>query len=587
MTERKLTAILHADVVGSTALVQLNETLAHERIRDTFQRFSEAISSYGGIAHEIRGDALLAGFTRASDAVGASLAFQAANAAHNDSLVDDVRPVVRVGIAIGEVVIGDNTVTGEGVVLAQRLEQLAEPGGVCIQSAAYETIPKRLPFNYENLGERQLKGFADPVKVYVVGLRPGAALPKPETRTGSEAATSNLPDKPSIAVLPFVNMSGDLEQEYFSDGVTEDIITDLSKLSNLFVIARNSSFTYKGKMVKVQEVAHDLSVRYVLQGSVRKAGNRIRLTAQLVDGSSGQHLWAERYDRDLGDIFGLQDELSQKVVTATAVQLSEGDQQRFTHRSTENVEAYDSLLRGREQLLRHTPESNAQAVSLFEKAIECDPDYGIAYGHLAEAHLQQLQLGWVDSAEATLQRALENAKRSVALDNKLGLAHGVLGQIYLWQKRHDEAVVEGEKRVALDPGDAEGIATLAMTHAFSGAPDRALELIKTAMRLDPHYPFWHLHVIALAQMTLENYTEAIAALKRAILRNPDSMPLHMVLAACLALVGEQEAAKQALAESKRLHPSLSMSFAAEQVPYQHPEDRERLVAGLHKAGLEE
>ena len=243
VTERKLAVILHADVVGSTTLVQLDETLAHERIRDTFQRFSDAISTYGGIAHEIRGDALLAGFARASDAVGASLAFQAANAAHNDSLVDDVRPVVRVGIAMGEVVVADNTVTGEGVVLAQRLEQLAEPGHVCIQSAAYETIPKRLPFTFENLGERELKGFTEPVKVYVVSLRPGASVPEPEIQVGSEAVTSNLPDKPSIAVLPFVNMSGDLEQEYFSDGLTEDIITDLSKLSNLFVIARNSSFT--------------------------------------------------------------------------------------------------------------------------------------------------------------------------------------------------------------------------------------------------------------------------------------------------------------------------------------------------------
>ena len=584
---RKLTVILHADVVGSTTLVQLNETLAHKRIRDTFRRFSETITSHHGIAHEIRGDALVAGFARGSDAVSASLTFQAENATHNEESPDEIRPVVRVGIAMGEVVIADNTVTGEGVVLAQRLEQLAQPGGIVIQGATYETVPKRLPFNYENLGERELKGFDEPVKVYAVSLRPGATVPGPETQAGSEAATSNLPDKPSIAVLPFVNMSGDPEQEYFSDGVTEDIITDMSKLSSLFVIARNSSFTYKGKMVKVQEVAYDLGVRYVLQGSVRKAGNRVRVTAQLVDNETGQHLWAERYDRDLGDIFALQDELSRKVVAATAVRLSEGERRRLAHRSTENVEAYDYLLRGRDQLLRHTPESNAQAVQLFEKAIELDPGYGVAFGHLAEAYLQQLQLGWVSSSEEALKQALENANRVLVLDSDLGLGYGVRGQIYLWQKRYDEAVVEGEMRVALDPSDAEGIATLAMTHAFTGAPDRALELIAIAMRLDPHYPFWHLHVIALSQMALENYTEAIVALKRAIVRNPDSMPLHMVLAACLALIGEQEAAELALAESRRLTPSLSISFASEQVPYRRPEDRERLLAGLRRAGLEE
>ena len=224
---------------------------------------------------------------------------------------------------------------------------------------------------------------------------------------------------------------------------------------------------------------------------------------------------------------------------------------------------------------------------MFNKAIELDLKYGVAYSHLAETYLQQLQLGWASSAEVTLGQALDNANHAIALDKNMGLGHGVLGQVYLWQKRYDEAVAEGELRLALDPSDAEGIATLAMTHAFSGASDRALELIDTAMRLDPYYPFWHLVVIALSQMALENYTEAIAALKRAIARNPDSMPFHMLLAACLALVGEHEAAEKALTESRRLNPALSISFASEQIPYRRPEDRERLLAGLRKAGLEQ
>ena len=243
---RKLAVLLHADVVGSTSLVQKNETLAHERIQDTFRRFSETISSYGGVALEIRGDALVAEFARASDAVSASLAFQATNATHNEQLSDDLKPVLRIGIAMGEVVIADNTVTGEGVVLAQRLEQLAEQGGICIQGAAYWTLPKRLPFEYQNLGEQQLKGFDDPVSVYAVSLKPGNAIPDPRSKNPSEISIPAIPEKPSIAVLPFTNMSGDTEQEYFSDGITEDITTALSHFSGLFVIARNSSFTYKG-----------------------------------------------------------------------------------------------------------------------------------------------------------------------------------------------------------------------------------------------------------------------------------------------------------------------------------------------------
>jgi len=284
---RKLVVLVHADVVGSTALVQLDESLTHQRIQDTFRRFAETIAAHGGVAHEIRGDALVAEFSRASDAVSASTAFQIANTTHNEGLSDDVRPVVRIGIAMGEVVIADNTITGEGVVLAQRLEQLADPGGVCIQGAAYETVPKRLPFAYENLGERELKGFHEPIRVYAVKKKSQANAP-----TQRKAAAPDLADNPSIGILPFANMSGDPEQEYFSDGITEDIITELSKISGLLVISRNSTFTYKGKATKVQEICRDLGVRYVLEGSVRKAGQRVRITAQLIDGISGGHLWA-------------------------------------------------------------------------------------------------------------------------------------------------------------------------------------------------------------------------------------------------------------------------------------------------------
>lgn len=293
---RKLAVILHADVVGSTGLVQLDESLAHQRIQDTFRRFSETIATYGGIAHEIRGDALVAEFSKVSDAVSASTEFQVANTTYNADLTDELRPVVRIGIAMGEVVIADNTITGEGVILAQRLEQLADPGGVCLQGAAYETVPKHLAFVYENMGEHQLKGFHEPVRVYAVIGRSQAITP-----TRRKALAPDLEGKPSIAVLPLTNISGDPEQEYFADGITEDIITELSKIHGLLVISRNSTFTYKGKATKAQDVCRDLGVRYVLEGSVRKAGGQVRITAQLIDGVSGGHLWAERYDRALAD----------------------------------------------------------------------------------------------------------------------------------------------------------------------------------------------------------------------------------------------------------------------------------------------
>jgi TolB-like protein/class 3 adenylate cyclase len=359
-SSRKLAVILHADVVGSTDLVQRNETLAHERIRDTFNAFSKTIQAYGGTPQELRGDALLATFNRASDSVSASLIFQNENTRRNASLDDDIRPEVRIGIALGEVIIADGTLTGPDVVLAQRIEQLAEPGGICIQGTASETIPDRLNFEFASLGKQEIKGFANTVRVYAVELGPGEKIPDPEPNASVETRSLKkmwtvmalvlmlgatgfiawlkpwqtdveladpdkmsyaLPDKPSIAVLPFDNISSNKEQEYFSDGITEDIITDISKISGLFVVARNSTFTYKGKAVKVRQVAEDLGVRYVLEGSVRRSGDQIRITAQLIDALSGNHVWADRYDRDLEDVFKVQSEVAQQVAKALSVTL--------------------------------------------------------------------------------------------------------------------------------------------------------------------------------------------------------------------------------------------------------------------------
>ncbi len=342
---RKLAVILHADVVGSTAFVQQNESLAHERIQAAFHNFAETIKVYGGIARELRGDALVAEFNRASDAVAAALAFQVLNGESNSTLDNDIQPQLRIGISLGEVIIADNTITGTGVVLAQRLEQLAEPGGVVVQGSVSETVPTRMPFEYEGLGEQMLKGFDQPVRAFIARLKSGEKPPAPEEVVSAADATPStssppIPDEPSIAVLPFTNMSNDPELEYFSDGISEDIITALSKISALMVIAGNSTFTYKGKAVDIKQVGREQGVRYVLEGSVRRAGNRIRITAQLIDTTTGHHLWAENYDRDLEDIFALQDEITKKVVSTLDVQLVLGEQSQLWSDGTDNLEAW-------------------------------------------------------------------------------------------------------------------------------------------------------------------------------------------------------------------------------------------------------
>ena len=390
---RKLAVILHADVVGSTALVQANETLAHQRIRDTFRRFSEAISVQGGASHEVRGDAHVAEFPSASDAVEAALSFQASNTTYLNDLPDEIKPVIRVGIAMGEVVVGDDTVTGEAVVLAQRLEQLAQPAGICIQAMAKDTIPKRLPYIYEDLGEQAFKGFGEPVLAYTISQASDTQVGETEPVTQSELVYLELPDEPSIAVLPFSNMSGDPEQEYFSDGITEDIITALSKVSSLMVVARTSTFTYKDRAIDIKQVGREQGVRYVVEGSVRRAGDRVRVTAQLIDAVTGHHIWAERYDRELHDIFAVQDELVREIVTALDVELREGEQHRMWSSGTDNLEAWECVQLGQPIVSGSVPGDGERAKKLFERASELDPNYAMAWVMLGWYHFTFADVG--------------------------------------------------------------------------------------------------------------------------------------------------------------------------------------------------
>jgi TolB-like protein/class 3 adenylate cyclase len=480
-TSRKLAVLLHADVIGSTALVQLNETVAHDRIQDAFQRFSQTITRHNGTTQEIRGDALVAEFSRASDAVTAALEFQSANTIHNEAISDEIRPELRVGIAMGEVVIADNTVTGEGIVLAQRLEQLAEPGGTCVQGAVYETIPKRLPFEYENMGDRELKGFSESVRVYAVKQQSQSSAP-----TIQNESPSILAEKPSIAVLPFNNMSGDPEQEYFSDGITEDIITELSRFPVLYVMARHSSFAFKGEKVDIKEVAKSLGVQYVVEGSVRRAGNRVRITAQLIEAETGNHIWAEKYDRELEDIFAVQDEVTQSIVAVLPGRVQDNVAERASRKPPSNIKAYECILQAKSIRDSFNAEDTERARDLFEKAIELDPRYARAYGYLSDTYLVDILLGL--GTAGTVKKMGELMRKAAALDRNDIAIQNMFGYAYIVEGRWENAELQFNKSLQKIVNEAEQMLWCGYGLMMIGRPEQARDIVLEAMQLDPLHP---------------------------------------------------------------------------------------------------
>jgi adenylate cyclase len=630
---RKLAVILHADVVGSTNLVQRDETLAHTRIQDVFHRFSETVELYGGATTELRGDALVAEFSRSSDAVCAAVAFQTENGKFNDTIEDDIRPQLRVGVAMGEVVIADNTVTGPGVVLAQRLEQLSEPGGVCIHDAAYQTVPKRLPFDYESLGEQELKGFEDSVRAYAVKLKPGEAIPAAESRTETVEAVVGkpvwpriaggvitflivigggiawwqpwkpefepasvermafpLPDKPSIAVLPFTNMSSDPEQEYFADGITDDLLTELSKLSGLFVTSRNSSFAYKGKAVKINQVAEELGVRYVLEGSVRRASDQVRINAQLIDAATGYHLWAEKFDGPVRDVFALQDNVVGEIAAALALELS-GTGPGRSEIETSNPEAYEALLQGMDHYYRQTPEDHAKSIEFFKRAVAIDPGYSRGYAGLALAYWDLGDLEWYRNVGVEFQDAMDEAERNlkIALRKPTALAYQVSARRMLWMGEHDTALAEIDKAIEINPNDPENRVVKAWTQVVSGLADQAETEIRLAMRLNPTYRPNYLRALGYVLFHQERYAEAAKAMERAIDRQPDYRWAYRLIASIYGQLGQTDKAKAAVEKFNTLHDAgdLTVQEVGTWVKWKDRADLERYQEGLRLAGVPE
>ncbi len=582
---RELVVILHADVVSSTALVQRDEVLAHERIQDGFLRLSNTIEAYGGNAHELRGDAVVATFKRASDAVAAAIVFQAENKEFVDGLEDEIQPSLRIGIAMGEVVIADNTITGEGVVLAQRLEQLAEPGGICIQGAAYETVPKRLPFEFENLGEQVLKGFEEPVRAYTATLKTGEPVPPPEFVAWPDEAAPRQPEKPSIAVLPFRSLGGDSEQDYLADGIRLAIQASLIKVSGLFLIGHAAVNDYRDEVVTAHQVAHDLGVRYILEGAVQQSQGRLRITVQLTDGVDRRMVWAERYDRELADILAVQDDITTEVIKALDVTLVSGAQTQALRSTLKNLDAVHAFYRGLNYFYARTKDDSVAALRMFEDVVRLQPDSPIGASYMCMTHWIDALMGWSESKDHSLKMAAEWAEEAVALDDKSGLAYIVLASAHLLNRRHDEALATCYEAVKLRTSCPAANSYLATVLHYCGRSAEAVAQLKEAIRITPVYPPWFLTLLAAAYRESGELSHSISAAQEAIRRSPDDLDARVILCIDYSLSGRQERAEKLAREILAINPVFSAAAYMEKEPYEDLATVSRLTESLLAAGL--
>jgi adenylate cyclase len=574
-TERKLAAILAADVAGYSRLMGADEEGTLARLRGHLRELVEpSIAAHRGRIVKRMGDGLLVDFSSAVEAVRCAMVVQAGMAERNHGVPPAERIEFRIGINLGDVIIDGDDLYGDGVNIAARLEGIAEPGAVYVSGAVGDFVRDKPEIALEDLGDVSLKHIAKPVHVFRIG---GAA--------GSRPRPPAVLDKPSIAVLPFANMSGDADQEYFSDGITEDLITDLSKVSGLFVIARNSSFVYRERSVKVQEIGRDLGVRYVLEGSIRKAGNRVRITAQLIDAGSGGHLWAERFDRDLTDIFATQDEVVERIVAALAITLTRGEAQRLHRRGTDSVDAYEAWLQAREMLGRGSRDSVVEARALHRRAIELDPGFAAPHAGLALAALADYVSGWAPDSAQALDEAERWARRAVELDAQEPVSHMALGNMHIWRRDLDAALREFDRMLALDPNNAQAQASTGLALVYAGRAVEALDWFARARRRDPHHVAIVLHFLAQAHFSLGDDETAAGLLRERVARDPGTDASRMLLAACYGHLGRIDDARAVWAELLQVNPRFSLAQRARVLPYKDPRDLERIADGLAKAGL--
>ncbi|MCH8882473.1 MAG: hypothetical protein IIA41_03125 [SAR324 cluster bacterium] len=581
--QRHLAAILCADVVGYSRLMGDDEEATVETLAAYREVFTERIDAQHGRVLDAKGDALLAEFHSVVEAVSAAAAIQREIARRNVELPETRRMRFRIGINLGDVLERDDTIYGDGVNIAARLESIAEPGGICLSRAAYDQVKGKLPFEYEYLGEHQVKNIAEPVRVYRV-LPPGgeapAAQPQPSQSTKAESPATT-PEKPSIAVLPFVNMSRDPDQEYFADGITEDLITDLSKLRGLHVTARNSTFVYKGRSVALRQVGRELGVRHVLEGSVRRSGNRLRITAQLIDTQSDDHLWAERYDRELKDVFDLQDEITQAIVTELDVKLLEGESARAWRRTTTDHRTYDLFLRGLSERRKFSKEAIFRARELFQQALELDPEFAAAMTFIGITYHMDAVGFWYESPEDSWDEALRWADRALAVDERFATAHSLAGMVRLFRGEHDLAISSLEKGASLEP-TGRSFMYLAGGLCCVGRAEEGLDLARKAMESEPFPAPWFYTELGSAYRCLGRLDEAIETLRDAVTRAPYIMN-HIHLALAFAATGRLEEAQTHATEVLRIGPHFSRDLFFNM--FKNPDERARLIALAKEAGL--
>ena len=581
--QRRLAAIVAADVAGYSRLVGLDEEGTLQALRShRHELVDRLIDEHGGRIANTAGDSILVEFPSAVDAVRCSLAVQQGLSERNRGIDVDRQIHFRVGINVGDVIEQDGDLLGDGVNIAARLEGLAEPGGICLSRTARDQVRDRLDLQLEDLGEIEVKNIARPVHVFRLNVYDAASS---DRGAGAAGADGNvIPDHPSIAVLAFTNMSGDPDQEYFADGISEDIITELARFPELMVIARNSTFTYKGRAVNIQDVSRDLGVRYVLEGSVRKAGQRVRITAQLVDGATGDHIWAERYDRDLTDIFDVQDEITQTVVANVPERIATAELDRVKRKLPNHMSAYDFVLHGKHHHHKSTVEDNAEALRLLDMAIERDPDYASAYAWKACTLAQAVGLGCSDDPEELLARDLEAVRKGLSLDANDIECHRILCEFGMMWSEWEDAQRHHEKAFELNPNDARIIAQRGELLTKLGDAADGVRWVQKAMDLDPYGADSRGHLLGRAMFGCRRYADAVAAFRRI----PTPRPDHFAdMAACFAQLEQGGNAAAHVAKVLEPNPDFTVKNYVERRALKAPDDQSHLRTALLKAGFPE
>jgi len=627
--KRKLTAILSADAVGYSRLMGDDEEATIRTLTEYRETITTQVKQHNGRVVDSPGDNVLAEFASVVDAARCAVETQKQIAERNADLPENRRMLFRIGLNLGDIVDEGNRIYGDGVNIAARLESLAEAGGICISGTAFDQVKGKLEVGYKYLGEQNVKNIKHPVRIYKMlleadaagkiigekksrlGQRKWAALavsailillagaftiwnfylrPSAVELTSEEKAAAALPEKPSIAVLPFDNMSGDADQEYLADGITENIITALSKIPEMLVIARNSVFTYKDKPIKIQQVGQDLGVRFVLEGSIRKANNRVRVTGQLIDAATGYHLWAEQYDRSLEDLFAVQDEITMHIASALQVELTDGEQAQVRHRSTNNLQAWAYAVKGYSLYERITKDDNAKARELFEKAIEFDPDYAWAWTMLGYVYFIDTRYGWHGPREESYKKSLECAQKALEIDKSIPDVHALMGVLHVWRKEHDEAIASAEKAIALGSNSAENHAELGMLYRFDGRFEDSIRMTEKAIRLHPYYPDWYLYNLEYSYYYLGQHEKAIDLAKKHLKLiesrgGTDTFWQHLILAQNYIRLGQDKEARYHATEALKKNPEYTFKWEREGSMYKDPALIEQQIEDLRKAGL--